>query len=446
LTFRTRDTLNSTYGAASQTDFYSGRLTYDQWTGGIDVTRKIDFGTDRSLNVAIGVEGRREGFSEEPGEPASYNRGPLGGNVALGSGAQGFPGFRPVDAGSYDRSNIGAYVDLEAQLAKLTLGVAGRYEHYSDFGSTTTGKLSARYDFSPSFALRGTVSTGFRAPSLQQSFYSFTQSTSINGSIVDVRTFPSTSPAAVALGGRALQPEKSTNYSLGAVVRAGGFDFTVDAYRIDIRDQLALSENLLASNATVAPILAPFGVGGARFFINGIRSRAQGIDVVAHYRIRTEGAGQFDLTAAGNYNEVTLREVPVATGALTGVTLFSSQRITSLERGTPRFKGTLNADWSKDTLGATLRVSYYGNVIEPAPNLVDYSNTGKHVLVDLEGRVKLFGMANLAVGVNNLFDVYPDPISTTNGNNYNAGATAFPYYSPFGFNGRFLYARVGVTW
>ncbi|HWJ70538.1 MAG TPA: TonB-dependent receptor [Sphingobium sp.] len=446
LDFHTRDTLNSTYGAASKTDFYSGRLAYDQWTGGVDVTRRLDLGSNRTLNVALGVEGRREGFKEEAGEPASYDRGPLGADVALGSGAQGFAGFRPVDAGKFSRNNIGAYVDLEAQLDNLTLGAAGRYEHYSDFGSNGTGKLSIRYDFTPAFALRATASTGFRAPSLQQSNFSFTQSTAINGVIVDVRTFPTSNPAAVALGARPLEPEKSTNLSVGSVVRLGGFEFTVDAYRIHIRDQLALSENLLTSNPTVAAILAPLNVGGGRFFINGISSTAQGVDIVAHYRINTASAGRFDLTAAGNYNDVTLTKVPIATGGLAGVTLFSQQRITSLEQGTPSVKGTLTADWSLNNLGATVRANYYGTAIQPAPNVVDYVRTGRHTLIDIEARVKLLDRATLALGANNLFDVYPDRVAPMNGNNYNAGATAFPYYSPFGFNGRYVYARVGVVW
>ncbi|MET0363857.1 MAG: TonB-dependent receptor [Sphingobium sp.] len=435
LTFETRRSLNSTYGAASPTDFYSGRLTYDQLTGGVDVTRKIVIGDDNSLNVAFGVEGRHEGFKEEAGEPASYNRGPLGADPNLGSGAQGFAGFRPADAGKNSRENVGAYLDLEAQIANLTVGAAGRYEHYSDFGDNGTGKVSLRYDFAPQFALRATASTGFRAPSLQQQFYSFTQSTSINNVIVDVRTQPSTTATAVALGGQALRPEKSTNLSAGAVFRTGGFEFTVDAYRIRVRDQIALSENLAT------------GAGAtdrARFFINGIRSTTKGVDVIARYRLNTDTVGKFDLTAAGNFNEVKITDAPGTTPG--GAALFSQQRITSLERGTPRWKGSAAADWSLGNVGATLRATYYGNVVEPAPNVVDYVNTGKHTLIDLEGRVKLLQKGTLAIGANNLFDVYPDAVATTNGNNYNAGATAFPYYSPFGFNGRYLYARFSLNW
>ncbi len=436
LTFETRNSLNSTYGTASQRDFYSGRLTYDQWTGGADITRKIVLAGDNSLNVAFGVEGRRESFKEEAGELASYNRGPLGANVNLGSGAQGFAGFRPADAGKNSRENIGAYLDLEAQIANLTVGAAGRFEHYSNFGDNGTGKVSLRYDFAPQFALRATASTGFRAPSLQQQFYSFTQSTSINNVIVDVRTQPSTTAAAVALGGKALRPEKSTNLSAGAVFRTGGFEFTVDAYRIRVRDQIALSENLAIP-----------GVGTtdrARFFINGIRSTTKGVDVIARYRLTTDTLGKFDLTAAGNYNEVNITDAPGTTPG--GAALFTQQRIISLERGTPRWKGSAAADWSLGNVGATLRATYYGNVVEPAPNVIDYVNTGRHTLIDLEGRVKLLQKGTLAIGANNLFDVYPDAVATTNGNNYNAGATAFPYYSPFGFNGRYVYARFTLNW
>lgn len=450
VTFFTKQSLNSTYGAASPTSFYDGRLIYDQWTGGIDVTRKLDFGDDRNLNVAFGVEGRREGFKQEAGDPASYDRGPLGGNVLLGNGAQGFQGFRPQDAGSNSRTNVGAYLDLEGQVAGLTVGAAGRYEHYSDFGGNGTGKVSLRYDFSPAFALRATGSTGFRAPSLQQSFYSFTQSTSLivppatTATIVDVRTFPAASAEAAALGAKPLRPEKSTNFSVGGVFRVGGFDFTVDAYHIKVRDQIALSENLTTNVAAVNAILAPFGVGGGRFFVNGIRSTAKGVDVVAHYRIRTASAGNFDLTAAGNYNEVRITDVPVTT--IPGVTLFTQQRITSLERGTPRVKGTFSADWSRGKVGATARASFYGNTIQPAASTVNYAYTGQHTLIDLEGRVTILKQGTLAIGANNLFDVYPDAVPSTNGSNYNAGATPFPYYSPFGFNGRYLYARFGLKW
>jgi iron complex outermembrane receptor protein len=453
LTLHTRNSINSTYGAASPTDFYDGKLIYDQIVGGLDVSKKFDFAEGNSLNVAWGVEYRNEGFAIREGQVESFARGPLGGNAALGSGAQGFQGFSPANALSRHRDNVSAYIDLEAQVGKLLLGLAARGESYSDFGETGTGKFSARYDLTDSFALRGTVSTGFRAPSLQQQYYTLTQPqvTNVNGvaTIVDTGTFPATSPVAAALGGRSLDAEKSFNLSGGFVLRSGGFDLTVDAYRIKLRDQLALSDNLgtgVNASPAISALLRPFNVSAARFFVNGIRSTTKGIDLVAHYRLATEAVGNFDFTVAGNLNDVKLNRVPTGTGTITVPALFGQQRIVSIEDGTPGEKLTGQVDWDKSGFGGLVRATYYGSVTQPASSLVDYVKTGKHVIVDAELRAPLFGKSNVAIGVNNLFDIYPDRVPDTNVINYNNGGTAFPYYSPFGFNGRFLYARVNLAW
>lgn len=452
LRFATRRSINSTYGAASPTDFYDGRVNYDQLNGGLNVDRKFDLASG-SLNVAAGVEARREGFEIKPGQVESYARGPLGATAALSSGAQGFQGFSIANSLDRHRGNVGGYLDLEAKLAKLTLGLAGRAEHYSDFGGTATGKFSARYDFDPHFALRGTVSNGFRAPSLQQSFYTITQPQVANiggvATIVDTGLYPSTSPVATALGGKRLKPEKSFNLSGGGVLRFGTFDLSVDAYRIHLHDQLALSDNLgTGVNATpqIAALLAPFNVTAARFFVNGLSSTSKGIDIVAHDRLTTATAGVFDLTASANLNKVDITHVPTGTGTITVPALFGPQRVAAFEHGTPRTKIIGQADWTLDRLGATLRATYYGNVIQPASTLSDYVETSRHVIVDAEARVQLARPVNLGLGVNNLFDVYPHRVPDTNVANYNNGGTAFLYYSPFGFNGRYLYARLGVTW
>jgi iron complex outermembrane receptor protein len=453
LTLHTRNTINSTYGAASPTDFYDGKLIYDQIVGGLDVSKKFEFDGGNSLNVAWGVEYRNEGFEIREGQTESFARGPLGGNTALGSGAQGFQGFSPANAVSRHRDNVSGYVDLEAQLGKLLLGLAARGESYSDFGETGTGKFSARYDLADSFAVRGTVSTGFRAPSLQQQFYTLTQPQVANiggvATVVDTGTFPSTSPVGAALGGKPLDAEKSFNLSGGFVFRSGAFDLTVDAYRIKLRNQLALSDNIgtgVNSSAAITALLQPFNVTAARFFVNGIRSTTKGIDLVAHYRLTTDAVGNFDFTVAGNLNDVKLTRVPTGTGTITVPALFGQQRIVSIEDGTPGEKLTGQVDWTKSGFGGLLRATYYGSVTQPASSLVDYAKTGKHVIVDAELRAPLFGKSNVAIGVNNLFDVYPDRVPDTNVINYNNGGTAFPYYSPFGFNGRFLYARVNLAW
>ncbi|SDA32413.1 TonB-dependent siderophore receptor [Sphingomonas sp. NFR15] len=456
LKFDTRNSGNATYGAASQTDFYDGKITYDQLVTGLDVSREVPLGAG-TLNVAFGGEYRREGFQIGAGEHASYDRAP-GAASNLGSGAQGFPGFLPSNEVNKHRDNVSGYLDLEAKPVEgLTLGAAGRLEHYSDFGTTVNGKLSARYDFTPWFALRGTVSTGFRAPSLQQQYYTSTASVLTDGAIVETGLFPSTSRVGVALGGKALKPEKAVNYSAGFVIRHGGFDLSVDGYYIKIRDQIALSENL--SGATVIQRLRDEGitsVTAGRYFLNGIRSTAKGVDIVAHYRAPTASLGTFDLTAATNINNIDVTRAPPAatitssTGSTT-LPVFSRQRIVSFEQGTPREKVVGTIDWSLDKLGATARASYYGDVTQPSSNgfAEDDIHTGRHTIVDLELRYTLLERINLAVGANNILDEYPDyvKLASSRGTVLNStGLVGFPYYSPFGFNGRYVYGRVGVNW
>ncbi|MFA6112374.1 MAG: TonB-dependent receptor [Sphingomonas sp.] len=465
LTFYTRNSGNATYGANSAREFYDGRLVYDQIVGGLDISKELPLG-DGTINLAGGGEFRREGFQIGAGDPASYDRNPSLPTPApstLGSGAQGFPGFQPSNRVDVHRSNVSGYLDIEAKpVEALTLGAAVRGESYSDFGETVNGKLSARYEFAPWFAIRGTASTGFRAPSLQQQYFTSTASVLSNGGIVETGLFPSVSPVGTALGGKPLRPEKATNLSAGVVLRSGGFDLTVDAYRIKVRDQIALSENL--SGTVVAALLASnpasANVTAGRFFLNGIRSTTKGIDVVAHYRAVTDGIGTFDLTAAGNFNDIKVTRAPapatvtaLVNGVSTSVVLpiFSRQRIISFEQGTPRTKVVGTVDWSLGDLGVTARGSYYGDVTQPSSNgfAEDDIHTGRHTIFDLEARYQVIRNVNLAVGANNLFDTYPDyvKLASSRGTILNStGLVGFPYYSPFGFNGRYLYARVGVTW
>lgn len=445
LDFRTENSLNSTYGANSPTDFYDGALIYDQALGGLDMTRQVPLGSG-NLNIAWGWEFRRESYEIKAGEPASYDRGPLGNNTALGSGAQGFGGFQPSNVIDVHRENVAAYIDLEAHPSEaLILGLAGRGEHYSDFGEVATGKVSARFDLAPWIALRGTASTGFRAPSLQQQYFTSTASVFVAPNIVETGTFPSVSAIGTALGGRPLKPEKSTNLSVGTVIRSGGFDLTIDGYWIRVRNGLGLSENIQTSfSPQVAALLAPYGVSAARFFVNGVRTTTKGIDAVAHYRL-DGAAGQFDLTAAANFNDIKVNSVPASTAVDLTPTpvLFSRQRIVSIEKGTPRTKVVGSVDWSLDRFGATARASYYGDVAQPGSTAAGDSHTGKKTIVDLEARFKPSRAIDIAIGANNLFDVYPDALTEANNT---SGVVAFPYYSPFGFNGRYLYGRVSVSW
>lgn len=459
LDYRVNNTINASYGAASPRSFRAGGLEYEQLTLGIDGVRPLEVGLAEPINLAFGFEYRSEDFSQSAGQLQSYNRNP---GSPLGGGAQGFPGFSPANATERDRHNWGAYVDIEGNLTEaLSFGIAGRYEDYSDFGDQFTGKLSARYDFSPAFALRGAVSTGFRAPALQQQYFSYIATnlvtTLVGGvpvtNLIQSGTFRVDDPVSIALGAKPLQAETSTNYSIGAVFRSGGFELTVDAYQIEVDDRIILSENLgptrpsqsAATTAAVLAIIEPLGVSSARFFTNGLKTTTQGIDIVGRYRVPTD-FGRFDFTLAGNFNDTSVDEVPgvpVVSIPVSPNFLFDRSNILAFEEGTPGSKVVGSVDWSHGDFSLTARATYFASVLV-ANNAatLDYE-TGDSTLIDLEARYDLPVGVGLAVGVNNLTDEYPT--FTPAGLNAATGSVGFPQYSPYGFNGRFLYGRISYS-
>ncbi len=460
LDYRVENSINASLGAASPTSFDAGGLGYDQFTFAIDAVRPIEAGLYEPLNLAVGVEYRTESFEVRAGEFASYTRGTAGTASAAG-GSQGFPGFQPANATDEDRNNVSAYIDLEGKFSEqFTLGLAGRYEDYSDFGDTLTGKLSARFDVSPAFAVRGAISTGFKSPALQQQFFSYVASNLVSTpqgvEIQQNGSYRVTDATAIALGAKPLEPETSTNYSAGVVFRHEGFELTVDAYRIDLEDRIIYSETLgvarpsqtAASTAAIVALLRPLGVSGARFFLNGVDSTTSGIDVVARYRT-LQDFGRFDFTLAGNFNDTEVTRTPpvptnlAATIAPSNDFLFDRASRLTFEQGTPEQKIVGSVDWSLDALAATLKLTSYDSVLIPnnSPTL-DYS-TGKAVLVDLEGRYTFPFGVTAAVGVNNLTDEYPEFTPTTV--NGATGSVGYPSFSPYGFNGRFFYGRLSYS-
>ncbi|WP_372784544.1 TonB-dependent receptor plug domain-containing protein [Phenylobacterium sp.] len=452
------DSVNASLGAASPTHFDAGTMQYDQLVATLDVTRPLELGLAKPANLALGTEYRREHYQIGRGDVASFVFGGVAGKAA---GAQGFPGFQPGNEVDKSRHSEALYVDLDAPVTdRFDVDLAARYENYSDFGSTTNGKIAARYDLTDSFALRGAVSSGFRAPALQQQYFTATSTVFIliNGvnTPVEVGTFPSTSAVAAALGGKPLEPEKSTNLSGGAVFHRGGFELTVDAYQIEIKNRIVLSENIQGSPTGTPTAVAIFnlinppgsgaGLGAARFFINGVDTRTKGLDVVGRYVWNTDNLGRFDLTAAANLNDTKVLKIPT-TAVLSGLPvppiLFDRANRLTFERGTPRQKYVASADWSLGAFGATATATYYGNVLVPNNAAALDFSTGSHVLVDLEARWKSPLGPVLAVGADNLFDEYPDPTPVNVNSN---GPLGFPSFSPFGFNGRFVYARLSYAW
>ena len=508
--YTVRDSLNTSFGPESQSTFDAGGLDFGQWLANLDVSRQFDVGLAGPLSFALGAEYRHENFKITPGELQSFALGPFfraafvttaancateGGvfsatnNVCsfpgrqAPAGAQGFPGIPPASETDESRHSWSAYAELDGELFEnFTATVAGRFEHYSDFGNTLNGKLAVRYEFIEGLAARGSVSTGFRAPSLHQQFFTTTSTNFISGVPVDISTLAVSSPAARALGAEDLEPEKSFNLSFGATANPlRGLNITADFYQIKIDDRIVLTENLTANRdavglptgsepgRTIAEILNANGfnsIGAARFFINGLDTTTRGIDIIGSYRWRPEGLGSWMLTAAYNRNKTKIDKRINPLGPLTavpGLVLFGREQGIRFTKGQPRTKIVLSADGEYGDFGLTARTTRYGKLIAPdaapplPPNQASLTALGPDDqklsakwITDLELRYKLLKRVDLAVGANNLFDVYPDrrPFGRRpDGGFYPANFPHIPFSgaaSPFGFNGRFIYGRIGV--
>ena len=319
------------------------------------------------MNIAFGAEYRRENYQIQAGEPDSYRDGGVpnqfGGRAAIG--AQVFPGFRPSNAVNTSRNSVAAYVDAEGDITQwLRIGAAGRTEHYSDFGGTTDGKLTARVQPTQYFLVRGSISTGFRAPSLAQSFFSSTATNFLDlgqGLVpVESLTLPVDSPAAQVLGATPLKPESSRNAGAGMVITpVPALEVAIDYYHIAIDDRIVLSGNFTA--APIAALLAPFGANGARFFTNAIDTRTNGVDLTANYRIRLR-AGDVRLRAAYNNTNTDIVgtvATPPQLAAYASV-LFDRIEQRRIECGQPQDNLRIGGDWRGRRFGVDLNEARYG--------------------------------------------------------------------------------------
>ncbi|MCY7279729.1 MAG: TonB-dependent receptor, partial [Sphingomonas bacterium] len=508
--FTIRDSLNTSFGPASQNTFDAGGLEFGQWLANLDFSKQFEVGLASPLSIAVGAEYRHENFQITPGEFQSFALGPFfraafvttapncatqGGvfnpvtsicsfpGRQAAAGSQGFPGIPPASETDESRSSYAAYIEFDGELFEnFTAIVAGRFEHFTDFGNTLNGKLALRYEVVPGFALRGSVSNGFRAPSLHQQFFTTTSTNFISGVPVDISTVAVGSPIAGALGAEQLKPEKSVNLSFGATANPlRGLSITADFYQIKISDRIVLTENLTANRDalglptganpgfTIAQILNAAGfnsVGAARFFINGLDTTTRGLDVIGSYRFTTPNFGKWTLTAALNVNKTKIDKRIDALGplaAVPGLVLFGREQGLRFTKGQPKNKLVLSADGEIRDFGITARSTRYGKALALdaalplAPNQADLNALGPDDqylspkwITDLEVRYRFFDRLDLAVGANNLFDVYPDrrPFGARSvGGTHPQNFQYIPYSgggSPFGFNGRFLYVRAGI--
>ena len=471
--FTIKNSANVSLGPTSPTQFDAGKLRFKQSTTSLDLNRNFNHGLPFPVNVAAGAEFRLDDYTIVAGEPDSWRNGGFkvidqNGNPTTRPGAPGaqvFPGFKgdsggkTNDAGSHSRNNTALYADFSADLTPaFLLDVAGRFENYSDFGSTTTGKLSARYQLLKGLALRGSASTGFRAPSLMQEYFSSTATNFIGGVPFDIKTFPANSREAGALGASPLKAEKSHNCGIGfAAEPISALSFTVDYYYIEVGDRIVLSNNFTGATAVNAlATLGITGIGGGRYFTNAIDTKTHGYDAIVNYGLSLSNSSLLRLTGAYNRNVTRVTRVALLPTNLSGLqgSLFDRSEQARIEVGNPLNNLILSANYSLGKLGLLARTQRFGQVTSfgTAPTNaygpLDQTFSPKWVS-DASASYSL-NRLSLSIGADNLLDVYPDrnnnngSITPENGGTANFGIFPYAGITPFGFNGRFIYAKVGV--
>ena len=428
-------------GSDIPTDYKPGAYTETDHVFNVDLSRPFDTNIFFSpMNLALGLEYREEEFKIEAGEPNSHLIDEELAKQGFGIGSNGFPGFQPDTAGEFNRGSYAGYLDLEADVVEdVLVDVAGRYEDYEVFGDTLNGKVAARWQATDSFAFRGSVSTGFRAPTVGQS-NTRKVSTSLNdkGELADVATLPPTDPIAKQKGGRPLTPEKSVNISTGMVFNIGGLAVTIDYYNIKVKDRIAQTSDLNLTKEDIDALLAQ-GVADAssfsqvRFFTNDFDTTTQGIDVVATYPVKMLG-GDTTFTLAGNWNHTKVDAF--------NPDIIHSEKVRQLEEGLPEFRFSLAADHQRAPWRFLSRLHYYDEFVEffSAGSGLPHINAGARWLVDAEVSYTFKSGLTLAAGAENLFNTYPteNPNASILGNKY-------PTSSPFGFNGGFYYLGVSYA-
>jgi iron complex outermembrane receptor protein len=418
----------------SPTAFDAGGFTFDQNTTNVDVSRYF---RDKlhGVSFAAGLEYRREGYEIFAGEPGSYADfdGPGGGNA----GSQGFPGFQPVDEVDASRNSKAAYVDMEFRTTpKLLVTGALRGEDYSDFGTTVDGKVSFAYAASKTLNLRGSSSTGFRAPSLHQRYFSSTFTDFIAGQAADVKLARNDSELARRVGIPPLKEEQSINYSIGLTWNARATTaITADIYRIDIDDRIVLTGGFTADDADIGAIIAEQNLLEARFFTNAIDTRTQGLDFTV-----SNTSGPWSTAFALNLNETDVLRVNTAPGLAGKEDIYFNKRERLFVEGSaPKTKGVISADYRPGRWNAGARVSYFGELEAGTwTQLDDPDSPSQHydpsVSTDVHFGLQLPRNLGLTIGGTNIFDVQPteqDPAETENGarwENVQMGINGAAYY------------------
>ena len=463
--YNIRNTNNATLQNATPFEFDAGGFAFVQNTTNFDLRRYYD-DILSGLNIAFGAEYRLEGYSINAGNEDSYANYDVNGEVVTPTtpdsqlvrdffgrgrpgGAQVFPGFRPDNELNELRNSAAGYVDIEADLTDaFMVNVAGRYENYSDFGSTSNVKAAARYKVGSNLSFRAAASTGFRAPSLAQIYFNSTSTLFVDGVPFEVGTFSNNSRIARILGIPRLKEETSVSFSAGftAVIPSANLDITVDAFQVDIDDRVVLTGQFApGDNAELQKLFAQANAERATFFANAIDTRTQGIDVVLSHNARLGANATLRTSLAATFFKTEQQGDVKTSPELEPVkdTYFDETSRIFLEEAVPRTKANLTFSLNAGKFSAFLRNVYFGEVTEATNTLANQQVFGAKVVTDLSVGYQLLQGLRLSIGANNLLDVYPDESIPAN-----QGSAQFLYSrrsQQFGFQGRFIFARLALN-
>jgi len=441
-----KGTLNASLGASSPTDFDAGGTYLSQNTTTIDFSKYYTHILS-GLNLAFGTGYRTETFKIFAGEPGSYGTfdtegliiinpatqtvpiDPVTGNPRPG-GSQGFPGYSPSNVVDRSRSNASLYFDSELDITKqLLLAGAIRYENYSDFGNTTNAKIATRLKLNHNFSLRGSFSTGFRAPSLAQIYYNLRFTDFQSGVASETLLSANNSPVTKAFGIQPLKQETSTNGGLGFAANFGSLNATVDGYLIKVRNRIILTGDFDASSLGL-------NVDQTQFFANGVDTKTLGLDVVVAWGTPLK-KGKLNISLAGNFNDMTIDNI--RNGNLDVNTFFGAREKGFLLNSAPKSKIIFDVNYQTARFSTDITTTHFSEV-----DLIDWANTqdiykAKFVL-DLNFGFKISSNSRIDIGGKNIFNTYP---SIQTDGNTESGA----YWDAvqMGFNGAFYYARLSFT-
>ena len=419
------------------TDYSPGTYTETDYTINLDVSKLVDLAAFYSpLSVAFGLEHRQEKFKVTEGGETSWFQDLSPGGITtqgFGVGSNGFTGFGPRLAGTWSRNSYAAYMDLEAELSQdVLLGAAGRYEDHKGVGETMDVKLSVRGQVNDNFAVRGAVSTGFRAPTVGQANILNVTTAFSGGMLADEATLPPTHPASALVGGKPLTPEESINYTVGTVFNVGDVDITVDYFQIKVTDRIARGSERVLTDADRQTLINQ-GVTDAsafsqiRFYTNDFDTTTQGVDVIATYPMDLLG-GRTNFSFAGNWTETKVDKF--------NPEVISEKRVIQLEKNLPRTRFTLSANHLQGPWTFLARLRYYSKFTEFTTDDGSARNEGDaRALVDIEGSYTFKDSLTLAAGAENVFDTKPSRLSG------NVSGLVYTETSPYGFNGGFFYFR-----